>query len=100
MSGRRHRRSVKIITLVATTMATVKACPAQKDRDDRWVALMVADVGRAFGRPKEELVAQASELAPTLLEVLGADPAEMANFCGPMVKDEDEPKRQRWPCSH
>jgi hypothetical protein len=86
------RDQVNAITLVATTMASVKVCPPEEGRTNGWVVFTINDAFRGFGCPKDELVSKAEELVPPLVEALVADPAEKANFCGPIV-EEDKPKR-------
>jgi hypothetical protein len=85
---------INMITLVATTMTSVKVCPPEEGRDSGWVAFTIEDTARYFGRAKEELVSRALELVPALIEVLNAEPTEKANFCGPTAEPEkDAPKR-------
>ena len=93
MLGTPAIRSIAI-TLVATTMASVKVCPPAEGRNNGWIVFTINDAFRGFGRPKDELVTKAEVLVPPLIEALNADPAEKANFCGPTVEDEgDKPKR-------
>ena len=84
---------VNAITLVVTTVVSVKVCPPEQDRDDGWVAFTINDVMRDFGRPREDLISRVQELVPALIEVLAADPAVKADFCGPVVPPENQKKR-------
>lgn len=89
-----NRDQVNSITLVATTMASVKVCPPEEGRNNGWIVFTINDAFRGFGRSKDELVRKAEELVPPLVEALAADPAEKANFCGPTVEAEKDPPKR------